>query len=182
MAHPFDLSLLTSWQNFYMMVGTAAATLTGLMFIAMSLVAGSGRNPSTLDAGIDAFHTPIVVHFGAVLLAAGILSAPWQAVSSLQHVLGLLALSLVIYMVIVLLRMRRIPEFQTPWKDWLWYMVFPLAAYIVLFAATVALPANPGLMLYIIAAAMVVVLFIGLRNAWDLVSFFATRPPGRRAQ
>ncbi len=71
-----ELALLRDWQNFYMMIGTAAATLTGLMFVATSLAAGIERDPSSLDAGISAFNTPTVVHFGAVLLIAAILSAP----------------------------------------------------------------------------------------------------------
>ena len=71
------LPFLTNWQNFYMIIGTAAATLTGLMFVATTLVAGLERHVSTLDAGLSAFNTPTVVHFCAVLLLAGILSAPW---------------------------------------------------------------------------------------------------------
>lgn len=168
-----ELQLLKDWQNFYMIIGTAAATLTGLMFVATSLAAGIERNMSTLDAGISAFNTPTVVHFGAVLLIAGILSAPWQAFSGIRLLLGSLGLAVVIYLIIVMQRMRRIPHYQPPLKDWLWYVAFPLAAYIVLIAAAMALPADPELGLYIISAASVVLLFLGIHNAWDLVSYFA---------
>lgn len=165
--------MLKDWQNFYMIMGTAAATLTGLMFVATSLAAGIERNLSTLDAGISAFNTPTVVHFGSVLLIAGMLSAPWQAYSSVRLVLGLLGLAVVVYLVIVMRRMRRIPHYQTPPKDWLWYLVFPLAAYLVLIGAALALPADPEIALYIISAAMVALLLLGIHNAWDLVTYFA---------
>ncbi len=33
------LALLAEWENFYVIAGTAAATLTGLMFVAITLIA-----------------------------------------------------------------------------------------------------------------------------------------------
>jgi hypothetical protein len=167
------LPFLTNWQNFYIIIGSAAATLTGLMFVVITLIASIERHVSTLNAGISAFNTPTMVHFGAVLLIAGILSAPWQAFSSVSLVLGLSGLGVVLYLLIVIQRMRHIPGYQTPLKDWLWYSVFPLISYIVLIVAAVALPANPALALYIISAVMVVLLFISIHNAWDLVTYLA---------
>jgi len=65
-------------------------------------------------------------------------------------------------------------EMHVPtFKDWLWYTAFPLISYIVLIVAAVALQANPGLPLYIISAVMVVLLFLGIHNAWDLVTYLA---------
>jgi hypothetical protein len=177
MTQASQLSLLTEWQNFYMIIGTAAATLTGLMFVAMSLVAGAERHVQTLDAGIEAFNTPTVVHFGAVLLLGAILCAPWSSFSSVRLVLDLMGAALVIYLLIVGRRMRSIPHYHTPVKDWLWYMTFPLTAYIVLIAAALALPANPGPALYFISAAMLMLLFLGIHNAWDLVTYFAVVRP-----
>jgi hypothetical protein len=69
--------------------------------------------------------------------------------------------------------MRRVPGYQTPLRDWLWYVAVPLSAHIVLIVAAVTLPANPALVLYLIAVVMVVLLFTGIRNAWDLVTFLA---------
>ncbi len=168
-----ELPFLSNWQNFYLIIGTAAATLTGLMFVATTLIAGIERHVSTLNAGISAFNTPTVVHFCAVLLIAGILSAPWQAFSSVRLLLGLLGLGMVLYLIIVMRRLRQVPHYQTPLKDWLWYMALPLTAYIVLIVAAIVLPANPALALYIISAAMVVLLFLGIHNAWDLVTYLA---------
>ena len=130
-----------------MIIGTAAATLTGLMFVVTTLIAGVERHAEILNAGISAFNTPTVVHFCAVLLIAGILSAPWQAFSSASLLLGLLGLGMVLYLILVMRRMRHVPQYQTPFRDWLWYMAFPLIAYIVLIMAALALPANPALAL-----------------------------------
>ena len=173
MIQGFEFPFLSNWQNFYMIIGTAAATLTGLMFVVTTLLAGIDRHEETLNAGISAFNTPIVVHFCAVLLTAGILSAPWQAYSSVALLLGLLGLGEVFYLVVVMRRMQRIPHYQTDLSDWLWYMTFPLVAYILFIVAAVELTINPALALYIISTAMVMLLFLGIRNAWDLVTYFA---------
>src|SRR5215510_10266442 len=92
-----DLPFLSDWQNFYMIMGTAAATLTGLMFVATTLFAGLQTHASIVNAGISAYNTPTVVQFCAVLVLAGILSAPWQAFSTISLLLGLLGLGMVFY-------------------------------------------------------------------------------------
>ena len=171
-----ELPLLSHWQNFYMIMGTAAATLTGLMFVATTIIAGIDTHVPTANAGVAAFNTPTVVHFCAVLLLAGILSAPWQTFSSLRLLLGLLGLGMVFYSIIVLRRMRRMrrmPHYQSTLEDWLWYMVLPLIAYISLIAAAMMLSANPAPALYIVSAAMMMLLFIGIRNAWDNMTYLA---------
>jgi len=180
-----DVTLLGSWKDLYMIVGTAAATLTGLMFVVTTLVAGIERHASTLNAGMSAFNTPTVVHFCAVLLTAGILSAPWPAFLNVSLLLRLVGIGMVTYLILVARRMRNIPHYQTPLKDWLWYMALPLIAYLVLIGGAVALPANPAPALYVISAAMVVLLFLGIHNAWDLVTYLAverSRSPDRKEE
>src|SRR5687767_6874137 len=116
-----ELLFLSQWQNFFMIMGTAAATLTGLMFVVTTLIAGIDAQLSTLHAGVSAYNTPIVVQFATVLLLAGIFSAPWQTLSSLSLLLGLVGLGMVFYSIIVLRRMRRVPNYQSTLEDWLWY-------------------------------------------------------------
>src|SRR5215208_5614293 len=168
-----ELPLLSNWQNFYMVMGTAAATLTGLMFVVTTLIAGIESHVTTLNAGVSAFNTPTVVHFCAVLLLAAALSAPWQAFSSIGLLVGLWGLVGVFYLIIVMRRMQRVPHYQNTLEDWLWYMALPLLAYLALIVAAIALTANPASALYVISAAMVTLLFLSIRNAWDLVTFLA---------
>ena len=168
-----ELPLLSQWQNFYMLIGTAAATLTGLMFVVTTLIAGVDAHLSTLNAAVSAFNTPTVVHFGTVLLLAGILSAPWQTFSSLSLPLGMVGLGMAFYSIIVLRRMRRVPQYQSTLEDWTWYMAFPLIATILLLIAAFVLPKNPVPALYIIGFAMMWLLLVGIRNAWDNVTFLA---------
>ena len=75
-----DQTALTAWQNFYVIIGSSAAALTGLQFVVIVLGAGTNWIPSL--PATRAFGTPTVVHFCAVLLVSAILTAPWQALSS----------------------------------------------------------------------------------------------------
>jgi hypothetical protein len=71
------VSLLTTWEIFYVIIGSSAAELTGLMFIVITLIAGTRERRS--GEALAAFGTPTVVHFCVALAVAAILSAPWQA-------------------------------------------------------------------------------------------------------
>ena len=173
MMQGYELPLLINWQNFYMIIGTAAATLTGLMFVATTLIAGIDAHLSTLNAAVSAYNTPTVVHFGTVLLLAGVLSAPWQTYSSVSLLLGLLGLGMVCYSIIVLRRMWQVPHYQSTLEDLLWYMAFPLLANVSLIVAAFVLSENPEPALYIVGAALILLLLVGIRNAWDMVTFLA---------
>src|SRR5579864_5026772 len=61
------LTPLATWQNFYVIIGSAAATLTGLMFVVITLIAQLRVQVSSDSGGIAVFSTPNVFHFGAAL-------------------------------------------------------------------------------------------------------------------
>ena len=60
-----------------------------------------------------------------------------------------------------------------PLEDWLWYMALPLLAHILLMVAAFVLRENPASALYIVGSAMILLLLVGIRNAWDMVTFLA---------
>ncbi len=66
---------LSGWQNFYVIVGSSAGALIGLQFVVLTLIASRPVGSALGQTGA-AFATPTIVHFGAVLLLAGILVAP----------------------------------------------------------------------------------------------------------
>jgi hypothetical protein len=167
------LSPLATWQNFYVIIGSAAATLTGLMFVVITLIAGGRVRVSSASGGIAVFNTPNVVHFCLALLVAAILSAPWQALWNAGLLLGLSGLGGMIYAVIVLRRARRQTDYQPVLEDWLWHTVLPLVSYTALVVAAIVLPGHPAPALFVIAAGTVLLLFIGIHNAWDNVLYIA---------
>jgi hypothetical protein len=167
------MSPLATWQTFYVLIGSASATLTGLMFVVVTLIAGDRvRVPSSSEA-FTTFNTPNVVHFCLALLVAAVLSAPWQALWQAGVLLGLVGLGGATYVIIVLRRVLRQTDYQPVMEDWLFHTVFPLVSYTALVVAAILLPGYPVPALFVIAAAAVLLLFIGIHNAWDNVTYIA---------
>src|SRR6476620_4766766 len=108
---------LAGWADFYVIVGSAAAALTGLQFVVMAVVADlPRRNPMT---DIDAFGTPTILHFGAVLLLAAIACAPWPSLAGADIAFGACGLSGFVYVLIVIRRTRN-TEYRPVAEDWIW--------------------------------------------------------------
>ena len=95
-------AVLSQWENFYVIVGSSAGGLTGLMFVVVALVAESSL-PRTPDS-MNAFGTPNVIHFLATLVIAAVLSVPWQRLKDPAHVIGFGALAGIVYVLVVLRR------------------------------------------------------------------------------
>ena len=165
------LAPLATWQNFYVIIGSAAATLTGLMFVVITLIAGVRVRMPLPGDGIATFNTPNVIHFCAALLIAALLSAPWQALWHVSLLLGLLGLGGMTYIIIVVRRARRLTTYQPVLEDWLWHTIFPLVSYTAFLVAAIVLPGNPAPALFVIGGAQILLLFIGIHNAWDNVTY-----------
>ena len=166
-------SPLIAWESFYVIVGSSGAALTGLQFVVMALIADSKKRSTSQQ--IDAFGTPTIVHFCAVLLVSAILSAPWPTLSSIGLVLGVCGAAGVAYGVIVVIRARRQTEYRPVFEDWLWHAVLPLIAYTLLLVAAVMFRSYPQRVLFIVGAMALLLLFIGIHNAWDTVTYIALR-------
>jgi hypothetical protein len=163
------VSPLLAWENFYVIVGSSAAALTGLMFVVITLIASrQERRPS---GSVAAFGTPNVVHFCAALFIAAILSAPWPELWCVGLVLGLCGLGGVGYVVIVLRRTLRQAEYQPVLEGWLGHIVLPFVCYATLCVAGVLLLSNPVPALFAVGAVTILLLFIGIHNAWDTLTY-----------
>jgi hypothetical protein len=163
------VELLHGWESFYVIVGSSAGALTGLQFVVVTLIAESRRRTSFVE--IDTFGTPTIVHFCLVLLISAILSAPWHSVSGPAWLLGTVGLGGLVYTVIVLLRARRVSGYQPVLEDWIWHIVLPLVSYTVLLSSGFALPAYLTTALFMVGAVTLLLLFVGIHNAWDTVTF-----------
>jgi hypothetical protein len=130
-------------------------------------------NVSSARAGLEAFSTPTLVHFGVTLLLAAILSAPWQALWQAGLLVAASGLGGVALIVIAIRWEHRQSEYRLKVSDWLWYRILPLVLYAALLVASIVLPRHPAPALYVIAAAMGLLLLVGIRNAWDSVTFLA---------
>jgi hypothetical protein len=162
-------SVLSHWESFYVIVGSSAGGLTGLMFVVITLIADT-RLPKT-PANINAFGTPNVVHFLAVLLLAAILSAPWQSLKDPAHLIGISALAGVVYVLVVMRRMRRQTGYKAVLEDWVWHLVLPLIAYLAGFVCAAGLSHDQNWALFGLGGISLLLLAIGIHNAWDTVTY-----------
>lgn len=170
MEHPF----LATWSSFYTMVGSSAAALTGLMFVVITLVSGLERGERRGD-GIGTFSTPTVVHFCSALLVSAILNVPWHVLGYAATMVGLAGFAGVIYVWRVMLRTRRITVYKADLEDWVCYTVLPFVAYFAVLAGAIALAVVPMDGMLAIAGGVILLIFIGIRNAWDIVTYLAVR-------
>src|SRR4029077_20826634 len=153
------------WQNFYVIVGSSAGALIGLQFVVITLIATMPLGHGTAQAGA-AFSTPNVVHFGAVLLLAAILSAPWHGIAGAEILWCILGLSGIVYEIIVARRMRIQAAYKPVFEDWLFHVLLPLAAYTTLAVTAFAAGSHLHEALFGIGAAALLLLFVGIHNAW----------------
>jgi hypothetical protein len=166
-------SFFTPWSSFYIMTGSSAAALTGLMFVVITLITGVERVRRNPD-GISTFSTPTVVHFCAALLVSAILSAPWHLLVQPAVLLGLAGLFGVVYVLRVMHRTRQMTSYVADLEDWAWYTIVPLLAYGAILAGAIMLAASPVNALFALAAGVILLIFLGIRNAWDIVTYIVT--------
>jgi hypothetical protein len=170
---PPELPPLTEWESFYVIIGSSAAALTGLQFVVIAL--GAEAKVLGGDAELRAFATPTVVHFCAVLLVGAILSTPGQTPASLSLCLSACGLSGLGYAGRVVVHARRQKGYAPVLSDWIWHAGLPLVAYTGLLAAGIATWRHPAPALYVVAATALLLLFIGIHNAWDAAVYMAIK-------
>jgi hypothetical protein len=169
------LATFSSWENFYVILGSAAAGLTGLQFVVIALVADR-RAAGSLHT-IDTFATPTIIHFCAALMVSAILTSPWPSLAQAGLAVALTGLAGLGYSIVILRRVRGEVDYKPVLEDWIWHTVLPIAAYIVLFLAAAFLTHHPDVAPFVVGGIVLFLLFIGIHNAWDSVTYIAVKVP-----
>jgi hypothetical protein len=164
------MSELAKWDNFYIIVGSAAGALIGLQFVVLTLIAQRPPAVGAADAGA-AFGSPTVVHFGVALFLSAMLHAPWQTITIAAALWGLLGIGGVAYTLAVSRRVRKQGAYQPVFEDWLFHVALPLAAYGILAGTWFEASEHLREALFGVGGAALLLLFIGIHNAWDGVSY-----------
>jgi hypothetical protein len=171
---------IRDWDSFFVIVGSSAGALTGLQFVVLTLIADSAaatRNPES----IAAFGSPNVVHFCAALLISAIFSVPWHGLGPPAVATTITGALGVAYSIVVLRRARRQQGYQPVLEDWIWHAVLPTLAYATLLFAGLTIRHDTDDALIEIGGAALLLVFIGIHNAWDTVTYvtMVLRLPGR---
>ena len=164
-----------AWSEFYLLAGSAAAVLIGLIFVVVTLM--QDRSRSSVLAGSRLYMGPVVLQVTFVLvlsaaaLAAGVTSgamalasgvvALWGFVRAVQSVLGIRALR---------------GEDAPHWTDAWFYGAIPGALYALLAAVAFGFWGGHEWAIRGLAAVVTAMLLNSIRNEWDLVTWLAPRP------
>jgi predicted Na+-dependent transporter len=130
---------------------------------------------------MDAFGSPTVLHFCFVLLVAAVVSTPRHTLTSLSICLFVPSLLGLVYTIIVVARMRRQKAYVPVMEDWIWHCILPIAAYTSMTLSTVVFWYRPELMLYVVGASALLLLYVGIHNAWDAATWMAMNARKTRA-
>jgi hypothetical protein len=176
------MTALSGWENFYVIVGSSAGALIGLQFVVITLIADMPVVRGHPLAGA-AFATPTIVHFGSVLLLSAIACVPWRGTGAAAVLWGLLGLLGIVYEIIVVRRMRMQTLYTPQFEDWLFHVLLPFIAYAILAGSAYALRSSLAAAPFGTGAAALLLLFIGIHNAWDSVTYhvFVQRREHRKA-
>lgn len=172
---------IAGWDSFYVIIGSAAAALTGLTFVVIALASDAGMaGPS----GLRIFVSPTVIHFSSALWIAALMSVPRQTTLSLGIVMLASGVVGSLYTLRTLGRMYRMDrkDYVPVAEDWLWNGCLPLGAYLLLAAGGVLTAARPTAAGYLIGMAALLLVFIGIHNVWDLAVWITAERHVRRRE
>jgi len=160
------VAMMEGWHEFYVLVGTSAAALTGLMFVVISI------SPETIAerpaAGVRAFVTPTMVFFTTALAISALMLVPHLAPAALAALLALASVAGIAYLLWVRGHHRwRAGKLDA--EDWVFFIGLPFLSYILLLVAAIAIwrGSAPGAPMLAFVTALLLV--VGIHNAWDLV-------------
>jgi hypothetical protein len=178
--HDAAPSLVASWQNFYVIVGSSAAALTGLQFVVITLIADM-RLENTVG-GLGTFATPTIIHFGTALLLSGIVSAPWNGLAVPGALIACVGAAGLAYCVGVVRGAHTQTAYQLVLEDWIWHTILPFASHAALLLSGLAVVWHPTAALYTLAASSMLLMFIGIHNSWDTVTYLLIRRLNERRE
>lgn len=170
--------MFEGWDNFFVLLGTAAAGLIGLLFVVVTLTTGVERSRALRAGGI--YMTPIAAHFGVVLSISACALVPRLTSPQLAILIAVLAavgLGAAMRSCLGILDFHRNAD-PPHWSDFWGYGAAPAAADLVLEAAAAGVWRRETWAPYLLAFALLVLLLLAIRNAWDLLTWMA---PGRDA-
>jgi hypothetical protein len=170
---------LESWHDFFLLVGTAGATLLALLFVAVSLGAGFLNDSKT--AATRAFFSPVVVHFSAVFFLSAIALVPGHRTGFFTAVFGACALTGFCVALFATIQLMR-HEWTRYKEDHFAYGLLPTISYAALLVAAAMIWMENEFAVDVLAGALMALLLVNVRNAWDLTLSMARHQTEQRTK
>jgi hypothetical protein len=163
--------MFQGWENFYILIGSASGALIGLLFVVVTLTSNLDRDRALRGAAL--FMTPTVVLFTTVLMIGAIATAPGLPIWGDCDLLGAIALAGVIYGLSVVMGFIKGKDMAPHWTDIWCYAVLPAGVFLCLGLVDALIGSAPKLVPYGVAVAAIAMILLGIRNAWDLITWIA---------
>ncbi|MFL6735533.1 MAG: hypothetical protein ACJ8F4_00565 [Sphingomonas sp.] len=163
--------MFEGWDDFFLMVGGAAAVLIGLIFVVISLM--QDRPRSQVLAGSKLYMGPIVLGVSFVLVLSAAALTPGIGRCAFSGITAVVALWGLGRGLISTAGIGRLKEVH--WTDFWFYGVYPCAIYVALGAVALAFCLNWGWAHYGLAAVITFTLLLAIRNEWDLITWITPR-------
>jgi hypothetical protein len=164
--------MFEGWEEYFLMIGSSAGALIGLMFVVVTLTAG--RDRSEVERGKHLYTSPIVWHLAVILALSGAAIAPTMPPKLFALVsggLGILGIVMGLRSAAGIARRPAAPE--APGFDSFWYGIAPAVAYAGLSVAALVLFRGNHWSATLIAADLMALLLVSIHAAWDLVTYLA---------
>jgi MFS family permease len=169
---------LHEWHEFYILLGTAAATLLALLFVAVSL--GTGYLSDKSQQGTRTFMSPVVIHFCCVFFLSAVCLVPSHGPVFFAILIGATAILGVAVSIVITVWVVR-AEMTHYLPDYFAYGLLPVSGYLALMTAGVMIYLGRDYELEVLAGALLLLLIVNVRNAWDLTLSMVRRHAGKRS-
>lgn len=165
--------MLSEWHEFYALLGTAAAALVALLFVAVSIATDVLTTEPESRRNTATYMTPVVFHYANILFLCLIALIPSQTWESFSIVIAAASIGSFGFSLLVMVRVHR--NSISDFSDRLGYGAVPMLCYATgLVSSWLILKEEPA-GLNLLAAAALALLVVNIRNAWDLMISLARR-------
>ena len=172
------MEALDEWHEFYLLLGTAGATLLALLFVAVSL--GTGFLSNKDQRGTRTFMSPVVIHFTSVFFLSAVCLVPSHGPVFFAILIGATAVVGAIVSIVVSVWVMR-TEMTQYLPDYFAYGLLPVGAYLALLLASIMIYHEQDYALEVLAGGLLCLAVVNIRNAWDLTLSMVRRHAGKRS-
>jgi len=163
------------WSEFYLLAGSAAAVLIGLVFVVVTLM--QDRPRSSVLNGSKLYMGPVVLHMSFVLVLSGAALVPDiddRQFATVAAIAALWGFGRGVFSTVGLVRLWT-PSNEVHWTDIWYYGVIPSGFYVAMGVVSLGFWVDAAWAADAIAAVVAGLILLSIRDEYDLVTWLAPK-------